>query len=255
MVDRDSAKFWPLKFAYNVGDVTKQTIDLFKVAPNVLLIDDHSTVTWRTMGILLAGLRNVTDEVREKALELERTCYTPYQGVKGGFILGVSGGTPPTGCLWPEGRHDIFFKSMRDWEERLSSYEAMYNQFGLMNPTVNAWDAMGERLLSGVYRSTDAKGEGRVTTTLPDFIQPFLLANQLVVQEQVMREWAESWFGFLAEDLGKAIEDVLKKAAEVVGAVAGAGAGAYKAAKGTGGMVILGVGVLGTMWLLGGRRR
>lgn len=254
MVDRDSAKFWPLKFAYDIGKVSKETIQMFKVAPDVLLIDDHSTVTWRTMGILLVGLRAVTEDVTQKALELESTCYTPYQGVTGGILLGLSA-TPATGCLWPEERHNTFFKSLRDWDERLRHHEAMYNQFGLANQDANAWDAMGERLLSGIYRTTDDKGEGRVIGTIPDFVQPFMLANQLVVQEQVMREWAASWFGFLAGDLGKAIEDILKKAAAVVGTVAGAGAGAYKAAKGSGGMIVLGVGVLGTMWLLGGRRR
>lgn len=254
MVDRNSAKFWPIKSAYDIGKVSRTTTDLFKVAPDVLLIDDHSTVTWRTVGILLGGLRAVTEEVTAKALELESTCYTPYQGIQGGILLGISA-HPPTGCLWPEERHNTFFKSLRDWDERLRHYEATYNQFGLMNPTVNAWDAMGERLISGVYRTTDDKGEGRIIHSVPDFVEPFILANQLVIQEQVMREWAESWFGFLAGDLGKAIQDILENAAAVVGAVAGAGAGAYKAAKGSGGMIILGVGVIGTMWLLGGRRR
>lgn len=241
-------EFWPIEGQFDVGDIVFRTQALLKVAPDVPIMVDPGKITWFNMGVLIAQLRLLTKKIHAEADALERKCFLPYQGTKGAAILALTG-QPPTGCLWRASDHDRFFKELRDWEDRLRGYEELWNQFGAADPNANAWEAIGERLMSGIFRYTDDKGEGKVLDTYPDFVTPFMVANQLSIQRQIMEEWAETWFFDLVNDFADAAGKVLEKGAEVVGGAAGAAVGAYEKAKGKGGFIIFAAGAAAVLLL------
>jgi hypothetical protein len=254
-------EFWPLESRFDIGKVTKATLEAFKARPEVPLQQDRSKVTWESLGKLAAGLRKLTEQVRQQADALSAECYYPYLGLSQAAIAAIFPLLPLAPalatwmaaneiqrCRWQKADRDAFYRDLVDWEESLASYEQLISQ-GVGDP----WELVGERMLAGVFRWTDDQGNPRVLDSYPDFATAFIVANQLVVQEQLARQWWDNWVAML-EEISAGISGVVGDVVETAAGAAGAVVGAYKAGQRLSGLLLFGAGVAVMFMLAKGRR-